>query len=115
MVAAMSVIANGGKMVEPHLAKQVADADGNVLETYTPRFERQVVTPQTAQAVTKALEQVMIDGTGKDIKVPGLYRRGCRKNRHGAEDHRRPVLAHAPRGVVHRFSCLRMIPRLSHW
>jgi len=72
MVAAMSVIANGGKMVEPHLAKQVADADGNVLETYTPRFERQVVTPQTAQAVTKALEQVMIDGTGKDIKVPGF-------------------------------------------
>ena len=72
MVTAMSVIANGGKMVEPHLAKQVTDADGNVLETYTPHVMRQVVTPQTAQAVTKALEQVMLDGTGKDIKVPGF-------------------------------------------
>jgi cell division protein FtsI/penicillin-binding protein 2 len=72
MVTAMSVIANGGKMVEPHLAKQVTDADGNVLETYTPHAMHQVVTPQTAQEVTKALEQVMLDGTGKDIKVPGF-------------------------------------------
>jgi len=71
MVTAMSVIANNGRLVEPHLTKQVADADGNVLETYTPRTVRQVITPRTAQAVTKALEQVAIDGTAKDIKIPG--------------------------------------------
>jgi cell division protein FtsI/penicillin-binding protein 2 len=72
MVTAMSVIANGGKMVAPHLTKQIADADGNVLETYTPRTIRQVVSAQAAQATTKALQQVMIDGTGKDIHVPGF-------------------------------------------
>ena len=72
MVTAMSVIANGGKLIEPHLTKQVTDADGNVLETYTPRAVRQVISPRTAQEVTRALQQVMVDGTGKDIKVPGF-------------------------------------------
>ncbi len=72
MVTAMSVIANGGKMVAPHLTKQIADADGNVLETYTPREVRQVVSAQAAQQTTKALQQVMIDGTGKDMHVPGF-------------------------------------------
>jgi cell division protein FtsI/penicillin-binding protein 2 len=72
MVTAMSVIANGGKMIQPHLAKQVADADGNVIETYSPHTMRQVISRHAAEEVTKALEQVMIDGTGKDIKVPGF-------------------------------------------
>jgi cell division protein FtsI/penicillin-binding protein 2 len=71
MAAAMSVIANGGKMVAPHLTKQIADEDGNVLETYTTHTLRQVISPQAAQAATRALQQVMIDGTGKDIHVPG--------------------------------------------
>jgi cell division protein FtsI/penicillin-binding protein 2 len=71
MITAMSVIANNGRMVTPHLTKQVADADGNVLETYSTRTVRQVISPRTAQSVTKALQQVLIDGTGKDIKVPG--------------------------------------------
>jgi cell division protein FtsI (penicillin-binding protein 3)/stage V sporulation protein D (sporulation-specific penicillin-binding protein) len=71
MVTALSVIANDGRLVEPHLTKQVADADGNVLQTYAPRTVRQVISPRTAQAVTKALEQVTIDGTAKDIKIPG--------------------------------------------
>jgi cell division protein FtsI (penicillin-binding protein 3)/stage V sporulation protein D (sporulation-specific penicillin-binding protein) len=76
MVTAMSVIANNGRMVTPHLTKQVADANGNVLETYTTHTVRQVITPRTAQLVTKALEQVMIDGTGKGISVPGYLAAG---------------------------------------
>jgi cell division protein FtsI/penicillin-binding protein 2 len=72
MITAMSVIANGGKMVEPHLTKLVTDPQGNVLETYTPRVMRQVISPEVAREVTKALLQVMIDGTGKSIHVPGF-------------------------------------------
>jgi cell division protein FtsI/penicillin-binding protein 2 len=58
-------------MVAPHLTKQIADEDGNVLETCKPHLLRQVISPQAAQAATRALQQVMIDGTGKDIHVPG--------------------------------------------
>jgi cell division protein FtsI/penicillin-binding protein 2 len=71
MVTAMSVIANGGKMVAPHLTKQITDDTGEVLKVYTPHVVRQVITPDTAEEVTKALEQVTIDGTAKNIRIPG--------------------------------------------
>lgn len=72
MVTAMSVVANGGKLVKPHLVKQVADADGNVLQTYKTQVVRQVISPYAARQATKALQQVMTDGTGKNIHVPGF-------------------------------------------
>ena len=71
LVTAMSVIANGGKMVAPHLTKQITDDTGEVLKTYTPHVIRQVISSDAAAAVTKALQQVMVDGTGKNIHVPG--------------------------------------------
>jgi cell division protein FtsI/penicillin-binding protein 2 len=71
MVTAMSVIANGGKMIAPHLTKQVTDDTGEVLKTYDPHVVRQVISQDTAQQVTKALVQVTIDGTAKGIKIPG--------------------------------------------
>jgi cell division protein FtsI (penicillin-binding protein 3) len=71
MVTAMSVIANGGKLIEPHLIRQVADDSGQVLKVYPTAAGRQVITPETAQLVTKALVQVTVDGTAKDIKIPG--------------------------------------------
>jgi cell division protein FtsI/penicillin-binding protein 2 len=91
MVTAMSVIANGGQLIEPHLAKQVTDASGNVLETYTPHVAHQVISSQAAAEVTKALEQVMIDGTAKGIKIPGYIAAGktgtAQKFIHGAYSH----------------------------
>jgi cell division protein FtsI/penicillin-binding protein 2 len=71
MVTAMSVIANGGKLIEPHLIRQVADDSGQVMKVYPTVTGRQVITPETAQLVTKALVQVTVDGTAKDIKIPG--------------------------------------------
>ena len=71
MITAMSVIANGGCMVTPHLTKQVTDETGEVIKTFTPHVVRQVISQETAEKVTKALEQVTVDGTAKNIKIPG--------------------------------------------
>ncbi len=71
MVTAMSVIANGGRLVVPRLAKEVTDKTGRVMKVYQPRIVRQVISEDAANDVAKALEQVMIDGTGKGIHVPG--------------------------------------------
>jgi cell division protein FtsI/penicillin-binding protein 2 len=71
MVTAMSVIANGGRMVMPRLAKEVTDKSGQIMKIYQPKIVRQVISEDAANDVAKALEQVMIDGTGKSIKVPG--------------------------------------------
>jgi len=71
MVTAMSVIANGGRLVMPRLAKEVTDKSGRVMKVYQPRIVRQVISADAAADAAKALAQVMIDGTGKSIHVPG--------------------------------------------
>lgn len=69
LVAAMSVIANGGKLVVPHLQKQVTDPTGQVVKTFQPQVVRQVISANAARDVAIALHQVTIDGTAKSIKI----------------------------------------------
>jgi cell division protein FtsI/penicillin-binding protein 2 len=69
LVTAMSVIANGGKLVQPRLTKQVTDETGKVVQVYQPKIVRQVISPNAAREVAEALHQVTIDGTAKAIKI----------------------------------------------
>ena len=69
MVTAMSVIANGGRLMVPHLTRQVTDQEGNVVKTCQPQVVRQVISTNAANEVAKALQQVTIDGTAKDIHI----------------------------------------------
>jgi cell division protein FtsI (penicillin-binding protein 3)/stage V sporulation protein D (sporulation-specific penicillin-binding protein) len=71
MVDAMCVVANGGRLMAPQLTSKVTDANGQVIKAYEPRVIRQVISPEVAQEVAKALHQVTIDGTAKDVKVKG--------------------------------------------
>ena len=71
MIDAMCVVANGGKLMQPHLVSKVTDEDGRVVKSYDPKVIRQVITPETAEAVQEALHQVTIDGTAKAIKING--------------------------------------------
>jgi cell division protein FtsI/penicillin-binding protein 2 len=66
MVAAVNVIANGGRWVEPHVVEKV----GNTPTTVAP--ERQVVTPQTAATMTRMMESVAQHGSGQLARVPGF-------------------------------------------
>jgi cell division protein FtsI/penicillin-binding protein 2 len=69
LVTAMSVIANGGRLMVPHLTKQVTDEAGNVVKAYPPQVVRQVITANAAAEVARALEQVTIDGTAKNVHI----------------------------------------------
>jgi cell division protein FtsI/penicillin-binding protein 2 len=71
MVDAMCVVANGGRLMAPQLVSKVTDGTGQVIKAYEPRLIRQVISPEVAQDVAKALHQVTIDGTAKDVKVKG--------------------------------------------
>ena len=71
MVDAMCVVANGGRLMAPLLASKVTDNAGETVKVYEPRIVRQVITPDTARDVAKALEQVTVDGTAKDVKIKG--------------------------------------------
>jgi cell division protein FtsI (penicillin-binding protein 3) len=69
--AAIGAIANGGVWVKPHIVKQVVAHDGRVL--YEPKIEtREVVSPETAQLMTRILERVVTHGTARHaIKLNG--------------------------------------------
>jgi cell division protein FtsI/penicillin-binding protein 2 len=66
MCAAINVIANGGRWVQPHVVKQV----GNVRPSLPAA--RQAVSPQAAAAMTQMMESVVQHGSGHMARVQGF-------------------------------------------
>jgi cell division protein FtsI (penicillin-binding protein 3) len=74
LVQLQAALANGGKLVTPHVVKGLVDAKGQ--SHWTPKFPTKTVfSPQTSQAVVEMMETVVAQGTGKPAKIPG-YRIG---------------------------------------
>jgi len=73
--AAYAAIANGGKLMWPHVVKDILDPKtGQVVQTFAPQVVRQIVPASTAKQVTEYLEQVVADqeiGTGKKAYIEG--------------------------------------------
>lgn len=63
LAAAYAVFANGGKLMEPALVKEVVAPDGTVLYRHTPRIVRQVVSQHVADKVRHMLLDVVDEGT----------------------------------------------------
>jgi len=62
MVAA--AVANGGKLMRPHLTARAVDQDGRTTETIKPSVYSQAMSPQTAQQVGQMMSNVVKEGTG---------------------------------------------------
>lgn len=75
LITAASAIANDGMLMEPRVAMELRDDDGNVVHEFQPRMRRQVISPKTARTMKQILESVVSEGTGKNAYVPG-YRVG---------------------------------------
>ncbi|WEK52989.1 MAG: penicillin-binding transpeptidase domain-containing protein [Candidatus Cohnella colombiensis] len=73
-VAAVAAVANGGKLMQPHVVKSITDPNtGEITET-EPKFIRQVISEATSRTVGDYLEQVVSDqliGTGRRAYIPG--------------------------------------------
>ncbi|HDK27302.1 MAG TPA: stage V sporulation protein D [Candidatus Atribacteria bacterium] len=70
LIMAISAIANRGTLMKPMIVKEIVDSHQNRVKVFKPKPVRQVVSTETALTMTKILEQVVIDGTGKGAKVP---------------------------------------------
>ena len=68
MLAAVNVIANGGRYAPPH----VVDRIGNALNPVLLQPQRQVISPQTASQMTAMMEQVVQNGSGWMSRVRGF-------------------------------------------
>ena len=64
LTQAYAAIANGGKILQPLIAKAIVANDGKVIKKFTPKVLGQVdADPEVFKWLTDALHQVTIDGT----------------------------------------------------
>lgn len=68
--AAYNVIANEGRYVQPRMVEAVIDADGSRTPV-AAAAPRQVISADAAHAVSGMLQQVVREGTGKALDLPG--------------------------------------------
>jgi cell division protein FtsI (penicillin-binding protein 3) len=73
MAMAYGSLANGGVLMAPRLVREIRHADGTVIERFEPEEVRRVVDRSTAEAVGRALEDVVREGTGSLARV-GSFR-----------------------------------------
>jgi peptidoglycan glycosyltransferase len=70
MVAA--AVANGGKLMVPHVTARVVNADGVTVKTIAPNVYDQVMKPSTAQQVAQMMTKVVEEGTGTPAQLGGI-------------------------------------------
>ena len=68
MLAAVNVIANGGKYAPPHVVERI----GNKINPVMLLPQRQVVSPKTAKQMTAMMQGVVQNGSGWTSRVPGF-------------------------------------------
>lgn len=71
LIGAYSAIANGGWLMQPHLVDRVEYADGRVKKMAKVQRIRRVLKPETVQTMTKVLQYVVEEGSGKKARVAG--------------------------------------------
>ncbi|MDO4744328.1 MAG: penicillin-binding transpeptidase domain-containing protein, partial [Clostridia bacterium] len=71
MVTMVSAVANGGKLMKPHLVKQLVDEEQNVIEEYKPTVVRQVISEETSKTMCQILESVVSEGGGRNAYLAG--------------------------------------------
>lgn len=65
MAMAYGALANGGRLLEPQLVREVRSRDGRVERSYAPRVVRQVIPASVAEQLRRVLISAVADGTGR--------------------------------------------------
>ena len=66
-----SAIANGGKIMQPYVVKEIRKTDGTLVKETVPVVKKQVISETTASKILSALYDTVDTGTGKAAKVSG--------------------------------------------
>lgn len=56
MITAVSAVANGGNLVQPHVVKQIQDSNGNVVQNYDTKIKRKVVSSSVSKTLNTILQ-----------------------------------------------------------
>ena len=72
LASALSAVANGGNLMKPYLVEQILDDGGKQVQKFEPQIVRRVISPETAQKLTKMMETVTGEGgTGTKAALDG--------------------------------------------
>ena len=71
LIRAIATIANDGKLVQPHIVKRVERGDGRILREEKLPAQPQIIKPETAHTLRDIMEQVILNGGGKNAKIEG--------------------------------------------
>ena len=71
LAAAVSAVANGGKLMRPRLVKEVDTGNNSENITNEPQLVRQVISKSTADKTKELLKQVVESGTGTKAAIEG--------------------------------------------
>jgi penicillin-binding protein 2 len=73
ILTAVSAVGSGGKVLRPHLLRQVEDSHGNVLQRFEQSVRRTVpVEREYLDIVKEAMRQSVTTGVAKQAAVPGI-------------------------------------------
>ncbi|MFA5643950.1 MAG: penicillin-binding protein 2 [Patescibacteria group bacterium] len=73
MLASYAVIANKGVLMKPYLVDEIRDEQGELIKKVEPQVVRQVISAETAEAVSAMLVNVVEEGHAKKSKIEGYY------------------------------------------
>ena len=72
LVQLHAAIANGGKLVTPHVVRGLANSEGEI-ESAPELKTKQVFTPESARSVNVMMQSVVANGTGKAAHIDGYH------------------------------------------
>lgn len=76
MVQAYSAIANGGKMVKPHIIQSIKNPDGSDYQVTDTEYSGEPISQTVADEVKDMMEKEVSEGGGTNAKVPGYHMAG---------------------------------------
>ncbi|MEH1766157.1 peptidoglycan D,D-transpeptidase FtsI family protein [Nostoc sp.] len=71
LVQMHGALANGGKLVTPHVVRGLIDSKGQMHDSPNHTTPRQIFSAATAQKVLEMMETVVTQGSGKAAQIPG--------------------------------------------
>ncbi len=72
MAMVAGAVANDGRVMVPHVLKEVRDGDGNVVDTYEPEVWTTAMDSATATLMREAMRGVVESGTARGLAISGF-------------------------------------------